>query len=408
MIVAPIPAGEQDRLTAIGRYRLDSPGQEAPFDHAVQLAADAFQVPISMVSIVGADTQCFKGRHGLDVNSTGRDIAFCAHAILGQDVMVVEDACIDPRFFDNPLVVGDPGIRFYAGAPLRLRNGQVPGTLCLIDRHPRPFSPRERDMLRRLATLVVDMIELRLESALATERHHAIDRMKDEFLAAASHELRTPITSIIGSLGLLTKFADTFSGPARRLVEIAHNNGLRLSRLVDDILDLSKLADNSMSFHIEHLTAPQILSECLDANSGYGAAHDVALVARPVTGYLALKADAHRLQQVLANLVSNAVKFSNKGGLVELSATPCGDFVRLSVADSGRGIPEEFRSRIFERFEQAETTDASVKGGSGLGLAIARELTVRMGGSIGFDSVLGQGTTFHVDLPRSMGAPDRP
>lgn len=400
MIKARIPEDEDRRLAAIAQYRLDFPGQEPAFNHAVQLAVDAFQVPISLVSIVGADMQCFKGRVGLDVDETGRDIAFCSHAILGTDVMVIEDAVMDPRFADNPMVVGDPGIRFYAGAPLRLRDGQIPGTLCLIDRCPREFSARDRAILERLASLVVDIIELRLESSMAAERHLAIDKMKDDFLAAASHELRTPITSIIGSLGLLSTFADTLPDPAQRLVGIAHNNSLRLARLVNDILDLSKLAENSISFDVERLDASQVIAECRDANSGFGTAHNVALVTRKVQEQLFFEADAHRVQQVLANLVSNAVKFSNMGGIVELSVSDLGNFVRLSVGDSGRGIPHEFRSRIFERFEQVELTDSSVKGGSGLGLAIAREMVVRMGGRIDFDSVLGQGTTFHVDLPK--------
>lgn len=370
----------------------------------MKLAVDAFKVPISVVSIVGADTQCFKGRFGLEVSETGRDVAFCSHTILGTDLMVIEDAVADPRFADNPLVTGEPRIRFYAGAPLRLRDGHVPGTLCLIDNRPRDFSLSERALLKQLASVVVDLIELRLESAKAAERHRAIDKMKDEFLATASHELRTPITSIVGSLGLLAKISDAMPDRARSLIDIAHNNALRLARLVNDILDLSRLADDSMAFDTRQLEASRVLAECLDANGGYGSAHDVTIVAQPVLDEIIFEADAHRVHQVLANLVSNAVKFSHAGGVVEVSAIDLGDYVRLSVSDNGRGIPDEFRPHIFERFAQAEMSDAAVKGGSGLGLAIARELVVRMGGRISFESVLGQGTTFHVDLPKQFAA----
>lgn len=400
MILAALPDDEEARLAAIARYRLDLPGREPEFNRAAQLAVNTFDVPISLVSIVGADMQCFKGGYGLEVDGTERDVSFCSHAILGADLMVVEDSLADPRFADNPLVLGDPKVRFYAGAPLRLRDGHVPGTLCLIDRRPRRFAEEDRAKLRILASLVVDLIELRLESAMADERHRAVDRMKDDFLAAASHELRTPITSIIGSLGLLATFSEQFPERAQRLLQIAQNNSQRLSRLVDDILDLSKLAGSNLQFAVETLDARQVLSECIESNSGYGLAHGVRLAQGDVPDCLKFKADPHRVQQVLANLVSNAIKFSDKGAVVILAAKACGDHVRLSVTDTGRGIPHEFHERIFQPFRQVETSDALVKGGTGLGLAIARELVLGMGGRIDLDSAPGKGTTFYVDFPK--------
>lgn len=401
MIVAPIPHDEPERLAALARYHLDGPGREPAFDHAVQLAAETFGVPISLISIVGADLQCFKGNHGLGADQTPRDIAFCSHAILRDDVLVVEDALDDPRFADNPLVQGDPRIRFYAGAPLRLRDGQVPGTLCLIDHRPRPFPERDQMMLRRLATVVVDLIEMRLSNLLAEERHRALERMKDEFLAATSHELRTPVTSIVGSLGLLGMLSDVLPENARRLVQIAQNNGQRLSRLINDVLDLSRLTDGAISIDMVPLTASQVLVECLEAHLGYAAKHDIALeLAEP--GPLAFEADADRLQQVLSNLVSNAVKFSAKPGPVRLSAERICGKVRLSVTDTGRGIPEGYRDRIFQRFVQVEAGDAIQKGGSGLGLAISRELVTRMGGNIDFENLAGKGATFFAEFPEEI------
>ncbi len=401
MIVAPIPHDEPERLAALVRHHLDSPGREPAFDHAVQLAAETFGVPISLISIVGADLQCFKGNHGLNADQTPRDIAFCSHAILRDDVLVVEDALDDPRFADNPLVQGEPRIRFYAGAPLRLRDGQVPGTLCLIDHRPRVFSQRDRIMLRRLATVVVDLIEMRLGNLLAEERHRALERMKDEFLAATSHELRTPVTSIVGSLGLLGMLSDALPENARRLVQIAQNNGERLSRLINDVLDLSRLSDGAITIEVAPVSATQALAECLEAHLGYAAKHDILLELGQTETGLSFEADADRLQQVLSNLVSNGVKFSTKPGPVQLSAKRVADKVRLSVTDTGRGIPEAFRDRIFERFVQVEGSDATQKGGSGLGLAISRELVMQMGGKIDFESAAGRGTTFFVEFPLS-------
>ena len=396
MITARLPDNEAVRLEAIARYRLDGPGQEPAFDHAVQLAVNAFDVPISLVSIVGADLQCFKGKAGLDADQTPRDISFCAHALLADDIFVIEDALEDERFADNPLVIGDPSIRFYAGAPLRLKDGLVPGTLCLIDHRPRTLNEKDRATLAKLARLVVDLIELRLDSTVAEERHRALDRMKDEFLSATSHELRTPVTSIMGSLGLLDRLSDDLPENARRLVRIARDNSKRLAGLVNDVLDLSRLAEGAITLDLVSLDAVGQLREAIEANSGFASAHDVRLECDTTAPGLFVMADANRLQQVLSNLLSNAIKFSPPQAVVTLSARREGERVVIAVQDNGCGIPEEFQARIFNRFEQARDSDATVKGGSGLGLAIARELVSLMRGEIGFISKPGEIGRAHV------------
>lgn len=399
MITARLPDNEVVRLEAITRYRLDGPGQEPAFDHAVQLAVNAFDVPISLVSIVGADLQCFKGKVGLDADQTARDISFCSHALLSDDLFVIEDALKDERFADNPLVTGDPSIRFYAGAPLRLRDGLTPGTLCLIDRRPRTLSEKDRATLATLARLVVDLIELRLDSTVAEERHRALDRMKDEFLAATSHELRTPVTSIMGSLGLLDRLSDDLPENARRLLRIARDNSKRLAGLVNDVLDLSRLAEGAITLDLVPLDVAGQLREAIEANSGFASVKEVQLECDPVAPGLIVMGDANRLQQVLSNLLSNAIKFSQPHTAVTLSARAEGEHIAISVKDVGCGIPEAFQPRIFNRFEQARETDATEKGGSGLGLAIARELITLMHGKIGFSSHAEIGTTFWITLP---------
>ncbi|MGV3555762.1 MAG: GAF domain-containing sensor histidine kinase [Croceibacterium sp.] len=160
---APLPPGESERLRAIDRYRLAGADRDASLDRIAQLAAQVLDVPIALVSIVQADNQCFPGASGLDVPGTPRDVAFCAHAILSSDVMVVPDAVADPRFAENPLVTGEPHIRFYAGAPLVAAGGHRLGTLCAIDHRPREFGAEQRDLLTRMADLAVELIERRLE-----------------------------------------------------------------------------------------------------------------------------------------------------------------------------------------------------------------------------------------------------
>ncbi|OYX37385.1 MULTISPECIES: PAS domain S-box protein [unclassified Sphingomonas] len=153
--------GELARLAALAALDvLDTPA-EREFDIIAELAADRFNTPIALVSLIAADRQWFKARVGLDISETARDVSFCAHAIEGDDVMVVPDATKDPRFADNPLVLGEPHMRFYAGAPLVLASGRRIGTLCIIDRRRRGLDLRERRALKLMAQQVVDLLELR-------------------------------------------------------------------------------------------------------------------------------------------------------------------------------------------------------------------------------------------------------
>lgn len=157
----PLSADEAVRLSVLDSLDLlDTPADEA-FDRVVRLASHVLEVPIALVSLVGADRQWFKSRRGLDVEETPREVAFCAHAIKGDGLLVIPDAREDDRFRENPLVRGDPKIRFYAGAPLTAPCGAKLGTLCVIDRAPRQLDDGQRQLLRDLADIVMDQIELR-------------------------------------------------------------------------------------------------------------------------------------------------------------------------------------------------------------------------------------------------------
>ncbi len=227
-----------------------------------------------------------------------------------------------------------------------------------------------------------------------------IEQMKTEFVATVSHELRTPLTSIAGSLGLISGGAAGELPPkAARLVEIAHSNAARLVRLINDILDIEKIEAGRMQFDIRPIALDQILPRAVQQSAGFASQFDVQVeLASPPTG-AAVLADEDRLMQVLTNLLSNAIKFSRSGSIVSLSVTPLDRRYRISVADRGSGIPDSFRDRIFSKFAQADGSDTRQKGGTGLGLSIVREIVLRLGGSVSFESAEGEGAVFHVDLP---------
>lgn len=231
-----------------------------------------------------------------------------------------------------------------------------------------------------------------------TERKR-IEQMKSEFVSIVSHELRTPLTSISGALGLINGGAVGEVPPAiGQLLDIAQQNSQRLGLLIDDLLDMEKLIAGQISFQLRAQPLAPLLEEALRANQGYAAQHQVRLEMGEQVA-VQVSVDEHRLQQVLANLLSNAAKFSPAGEVVILSSSRRGDRVRVSIRDVGPGIPQTFRQRIFQKFSQADSSDTRQKGGTGLGLAISKELIERMHGRIGFDSELGQGACFWFELP---------
>ena len=160
-MAAPVPRNEAERLRALKLYRIVDTGSEKAFDDLTQLAAAICETPISLITLIDQSRQWFKSRVGVDVQETERDIAFCAHAIMQEGPFVVEDAARDVRFAQNPFVVGEPNVRFYAGVPLTVADGIALGTLCVIDREPRHLTERQVTALNVLCQAVVTQLELR-------------------------------------------------------------------------------------------------------------------------------------------------------------------------------------------------------------------------------------------------------
>ena len=509
---------ESSRLDALRALKLLDTPPEKRFDRVTVMAREVFHVPTALITLLDRDRQFFKSRQGMEACEIDRAISFCSHAILQDDVMVVEDASLDPRFADNPLVMGAPYIRFYAGKPLYSADRKKVGTLCIIDRVTRPFSSEDRARLSSLAawaeremnllTADADAL-LRLEHKLRlahvleyaaegmfsttdtghiestnpaacamfrypattlvgmninqliplrdmashtafvdnlrnnvsggarvsfeatglrgdgeefpmavsfsmleigsrkfftgivrdiTERKQQ-ERIKSEFIAGVSHELRTPLTSILGALGMLRDdLAKDLSAEAGELIEIAYLNSRRLNTLVNDILDVEKLDAGMMQFDTAVCDAAAVVQEAVQLNQPFARKLGVKLIMQAESGALHIKVDHSRLTQVLTNLISNACKFSPAGQSVLVAASLIGKRVRLSVRDSGPGITDEFRSRIFQRFAQAQVSRNHNQTGTGLGLCLCKSMVEKMGGRIDFDSVPGAGATFYAEF----------
>src|SRR5882672_2937888 len=226
-----------------------------------------------------------------------------------------------------------------------------------------------------------------------------VEQLKNEFISTVSHELRTPLTSIRGALGLVASgVLGSLSPKAKPMIDIAAKNCERLVALVSDILDIEKVASGKMTFKMRTLQLSDLVTQTVDATRGFADSLGIRLSVSLPAGDTLVLADSDRLTQVLTNLVSNACKFSPKGEMVTVEVLRSGGRFHVGVSDRGPGIPDEFHPHIFQKFAQADASDGSQRKGTGLGLAISKALTERMGGTIGFDTKLGAGSTFWVEL----------
>ncbi len=227
-----------------------------------------------------------------------------------------------------------------------------------------------------------------------------VDRMKSEFIATVTHELRTPMTSIKGSLGLvLGGIAGDLPGEARDLLTIAQNNTDRLIRLINDILDISRIEAGKMEIKKAPLSITDAVARSAKEMEGYAKQRSINVVTKVAPNLPRAVADSDRLQQVLVNLMSNAIKFSEPGTDVEVTAVQDGFYVKVEVRDRGPGIPPDQLMRIFEKFHRVDNASTRKTGGTGLGLAICKAIVEEHGGQIWAESKVGVGSTFSFTMP---------
>lgn len=417
MLAPALPSDEPQRLEALRSLQLLDSAPEERFDTLTRVAARVFGVPISVVTLVDERRQWFKSCLGLEVSETAREISFCGHAILSDELFVVEDAAHDPRFADNPLVTGPPRIRFYAGVPLRDGARHRLGSFAIIDSRPRTLTESDRVLLRDLARLVeleLERIRVWLDHEAATAelrrnearlleqetRLREADQQKDRFLATLAHELRNPLAPIRNSVHL-ARLSRPKEPAVQRAVEVIDRQSMHLTRLVDDLLEVARFTQGRLTLDRRLCRVDELAREALDAvaPAAEAAGHRVHVDLGEES--LWVDADPTRLVQALQNLLHNAIKYTDPGGTVSMQARADAELVEITVADTGVGIAAEQFERLFEPFAQDQRALRRRGGGLGIGLALARQLIEMHGGRLVADSAgPGHGARFVVSLRR--------
>lgn len=397
MAEAALAENENERLALVRRLEiLDSVSEEA-YDGIAHIAGLICDMPISAITIVDQNRQWFKSIVGLPTKETPRAQSFCAHAILGHEILEVQDSEQDDRFKDNPLVTGDPHIRFYAGAPLELESGLRVGALCVIDNKPNKLTADQLKALRFLSLQVTALLDLRLK----LKEIEALRENDSNIVNMLTHELRNPLASIKGFLSLLSESEDESHTKQLGFIEKCSKNVDRMLHIVNEFLAFSHWKDGVWSINKEENDINTCIRDSAALLRGYADKCKVTIELSLDENIPKCQFDYNGIMSVLENLISNAAKYSKENGKVILSSKLDGNSIKVEVEDFGLGISEKNQSKLFKPFALFDQENRAGIKGSGLGLSIAKKIIDQHGWELNFHSREGKGTVFYFTIPLS-------
>ncbi|WP_396588615.1 ATP-binding protein [Bermanella sp. R86510] len=396
MIVAPLHPEEGSRLEALLKYEVLDTEDEAAIDELTQLASEICGTEISLVSFIDKDRQWFKSKVGLDVSETPRDIAFCSHAILREGLFEIPDASKDPRFQDNPFVTETPGIRYYAGAPLISDNGMPLGTLCVIDSQTKTLTDHQKHALEVLAKQVMTQLELRLKY----RQMERLNKEREQVFSILAHDLKSPFNGILGLSRILQQQANSLT--PERLQQMADGiltSSTKVYHLLDELLQWARNRLGAVDAQIKAQALSSLIKETTEFLQESFEHKNIDLD-NQVASDIYIQADGALTKAVLRNLLTNAVKFTPKEGVIKIEAKHIEDYIEISVSDTGEGLSDDLKQHLFTGVVNNSDNNFAAQG-NGLGLMLSAEFIKKQKGKIWVDETYTQGARICFTLPKA-------
>lgn len=388
MVSPKFPDNEIQRLKAVKSYNILDSLPEEDYDNITELIATICDVPIALIAILDTERNFFKSHYGIPFNESPRNISFCGHTILEEEILIINDAREDNRFTDNPLLTEQNAI-FYAGVPLKNTNGFALGTICVFDHKPRELNESQIRALKSLSKQVVNLLELRRKNAkLKKTKAELQERNKrlGAFASHVSHDLKSPLANITSLTNLLKDDSDSnLSDESITYLDYIEESTNVLKNYIDGILIYYK-SDRLVKSKKEDFNLDEIyedIEHILISNN------DKLLY----SNVLIKNVNKAALTQILINLVDNALKYNDKDErIVTISYQLLEDFHKFSVKDNGIGIPETEQDKIFDIFKTVKNDFG--KSSTGIGLSTVKNLVNKLSGEISVTSEIGKGSTF--------------
>lgn len=390
---------EKKRLEEVFSYAILDSLPEEEYEGITRIASAICQTPISLITFLDEERQWFKSHLGMDVKETPRDQAFCQHAFdHREDIFIVNDARMDQRFQNNPLVTQHPKIVFYAGVLLCGDQGNPLGTLCVIDKEPRELNPAQQEALKDLASQVMRLLELRKKSKFQNTLLELLKKKNQElesFASIAAHDIKSPLNNIISLSRVLNQIMpEALPENAQKLIDNIEISADTLKKLVDSLLSYGR--SEKVIHQEKELFSMNVLRNELD-----GLFSHQNLKLRIHTDLKEIIINRAALIQILINLISNALKYNDKPHTeVDIYINAQREGYQFQVSDNGPGISPEDHERIFKMFEILDKNDRFGEKGIGIGLATVKKVVQALGGDISVRSCKGKGACFIFNLER--------
>lgn len=402
MIPPKIPDNENQRLLDLYSYEIMDSEYEKEFDNLTTLASQICNTKISLVSLLDDKRQWFKSKIGLEANETPKEFAFCGHAInQPNEVFIIEDARNDERFFDNPLVIEDPNVIFYAGVPLVSKNGNAFGTLCVIDNAPKQLTQNQITALKTLSNQVMQLIELR-KLSLQQHNYNELLLKKNEqienFAYIAAHDLKSPLNQISSLVKLIWTKKNQNLIQFNQHFEYIIESSEKLKTLIDELLVYSK----SESFDKNSCELISLTSLIEDSKKLIPPTENCAI--KLLSDVEFIRTNKTAISLIFNNLISNSIKYCDKEKcLIEIELKEDKGFYHLLFKDNGPGIHTSLLSKVFNPFE-AKGKDKFGQTGTGLGLSFVKKIVDNLGGSVSIKNLEKDGVevSFKIKIPTKI------